>query len=193
MKKVERSEILDLGAYEGIRDQFRARVIQKKKNRRLSVGDHMTFMFEDHDTVLLQIQEMIRTERISKDSAIKHEIDTYNDLVPGDGELSATLMIEYEDKAERAEALAKLAGIGEEVVLRIGDREARAVFRPLPGEETDRLPAVNYVTFPVGEDGAELLRDRSRQAVLEVNHPFYEARAELPPAMREELATDFED
>lgn len=192
MKKVERSEILDLGAYEGIREQFRARIIQMKKNRRLSVGDHMSFIFENHDTVLYQIQEMLRTERISKDSAVQHEIDTYNELVPGEGELSATLMIEYDDKDARAEALAKLAGIGEEVVLRVGDREAGAVFRPLPGEETDRLPAVNYLTFPLGNDGAELLRDGSRSATLEVRHPFYRASAEIPPPMREELAGDFE-
>ena len=193
MKKVERSEILDLGAYEGIREQFRGRIIQMKKHRRLSVGDHMTFIFENYDTVLFQIQEMLRTERISKESSIQHEMDTYNDLVPPDGELSATLMIEYEDKAERTEALAKLAGIGEEIVLRVGDLEAKAKLHPLPGEETDRLPAVNYLTLPVGEEGAALLRDSSKKAVLEVRHPFYEAAAEIPGPMREELASDLED
>jgi len=193
MKKVERSEILDLGAYEGIREQFRSRIIQMKRNRRLSVGDHMTFIFENHDTVLFQIQEMLRTERISKESSIQHEIDTYNDLVPAEGELSATLMIEYDDKAKRAEALEKLAGIGEEIAIRVGDLEGKAKLHPLPGEEPDRLPAVNYLTFLLGREGAAALRDSSRKAVLEVKHPFYEATAEIPAAMREELASDLED
>lgn len=193
MRKVERSEVLDLGAYEGIRERFRQRIIEMKKNRRLSVGDHMTFIFENRDTVLFQIQEMLRAERITKEASIQHEIETYNDLVPDDGELSATLMIEYDDKPERDRMLDALGGLGRHVVLRLGDREVVAVFRPLPGEEPDRLPAVNYVRFPVGEDGAALLRDGSREAVLEVRHPAYEARAPLPDAMRRELAADFEN
>lgn len=193
MRKIERSEILDLGAYEGIRDRFRQRLIQTKKNRRLAVGDHMTFIFENRDTVLFQIQEMLRAERITKEASVQHEIDTYNDLVPDAGELSATLMIEYDDKPERDRMLDALAGLGEHVVLRVGEREAAAVFRPLPGEEPDRLPAVSYLRFAVGDDGAALLRDPSHEAVLEVRHPAYEARAKLPPPMREELAGDFED
>lgn len=193
MKKVDRLEILDLGAYEGIREQFRGRIIQMKKHRRVTVGEHMTFIFENHDTALLQIQEMLRTERITKEASVQHEIDTYNDLVPDAGELSATLMIEYEDKAERARMLDALAGLGDHVTLRLGDREAKAVFRPLPGEEPDRLPAVNYVRFPLGTDGAALLRDASRDAAIVIEHPQYQARAELPKATREELAGDFED
>ncbi len=193
MKKVDRSEILDLGAYEGIRDQLRKRIVEAKKNRRVPVGDHMTFIFENHDTALFQIQEMLRTERITKEAAVQHEIETYNDLVPNAGELSATLMIAYEDRAERARMLERLAGLGAHVSLRLGDRVVPADFRPLPGEEPARLPAVSYLRFPVGEDGAALLRDLSVEVALEVAHPAYEARAPLSKAVRAELAGDFED
>jgi len=192
MKKVERSEVLDLGAYEGIRDRFRARIIEEKKNRRVTLGDHMTFIFENHDTVLFQIQEMLRTERISSERGVAHEVETYNDLVPDEGELSATLMIEYEDREERHRMLGELAGVGEHIRLRVGDRTATAVLRPLPGEEPDRLPAVNYLHIPIGREAAALLRDDSVEAVLEIDHPSYRASTSLSRATRSSLADDLD-
>jgi len=83
MKPVDRSEVLGLGEYEQIRERFRRRVIEDKRARRVPLGGHMTVLFENHDTVLFQIQEMLRTERISAAQAVRHEIETYNQLVPG--------------------------------------------------------------------------------------------------------------
>src|SRR5450432_3314744 len=101
MKTVERSELLGLADYETIRPQFRARVIEEKKQRRIAIGPRATALFENHDTVLLQIQEMLRTERITREASIQHEIDTYNEFIPGAGEVSCTIMIEIDDKTER--------------------------------------------------------------------------------------------
>src|SRR3974390_3479199 len=101
MKRIERGEILGLAEYEQVRERFRARVVAEKKARRVQLGPVVSVLFENHDTVLLQIQEMLRTERITKPAAIQHEIDTYNELVPGPDELSCTLMIEIPEKAER--------------------------------------------------------------------------------------------
>src|SRR5690348_1308662 len=120
MKKIDFSDLLDLGAYEQIRERFRARIIEAKKHRRLAVGPHMTFIWENRDTVLFQVQEMLRTERISTRAAIEHELHTYNDLIPAQGALSSTLMIEYDDPAERRVALEKLASVRSEVSLRVG-------------------------------------------------------------------------
>ncbi len=192
MKNVDRSEILDLGEYEKIRAHFRGRMIEKKKRRRVSVGDHMTFVFENHDTVLLQVQEMLRTERISEEKGILHELETYNELVPGDGELSATLLIEYDDQAARREALDAMADLGEHVALQIGDAKYPARFRPLPGEEPGRLPAVNYLFFSPGKEEASALRDGDVEAQLVVSHPKYEIATPLEPAARAELADDLE-
>ncbi|MGH7327587.1 MAG: DUF3501 family protein, partial [Polyangiaceae bacterium] len=111
MHLVERSEILKLGEYESIREHFRARVIAEKKARRVQLGDRISGVFENHDTALLQIQEMLRTERITKEPAIAHEIETYNQLVPGKDELSLTAMIEIDDKPTREKFLVDARGI----------------------------------------------------------------------------------
>src|SRR5262245_15664570 len=159
MKKVEPSELLDLAGYEQVRERFRARIIEAKKHRRLGVGPHLTFIWENRDTMLFQVQEMLRTERITTQSAIQHELDTYNELVPGAGELSSTLMIEYDDPTARRIALERFATLRQEVVLHIGSRVVPGVFYDQPGEELERLPAVNYVRFPVGDVAHELLNN----------------------------------
>ena len=87
MRTVTRDEILGLGAYEEVHNRFRARMIAHKKSRRVFVGDDVAMVFEDHDTVLLQVQEMMRAERISAPDAVLAEIDVYNDLVAPDGAL----------------------------------------------------------------------------------------------------------
>ena len=190
MKKIDRSEILDLGAYEQIRPHFRNRVIELKRSRRLQLGEHMSFVFENHDTMLLQIQEMLRTERITKEQAIVHELETYNELVPDPGNLSATQFIEYDDPTERSDMLARFATLRDQVHLQLGERRVTAKFTIQFGEEMDRLPAVNYLTFEVGADGAALLRDADTPGALVVPPPDYSHEMALPPALRQELADD---
>src|SRR5262249_25731353 len=151
MKKVERNELLGLAEYEQIRPQFRARVIEEKKIRRVLVSDEISAVFENHDTALFQIQEMLRTERISKEAGILHEIETYNELVPGDTELSATMFVEIADAATRERRLVELAGLEGKIALEVlgvrveGRNETRGV---LP----DRTTAVHYVKFPLGKE-----------------------------------------
>lgn len=87
MKPIERGEVLGIAEYEKIREHFRERVIGEKKLRRVQLGPKATALFENRDTVLLQIQEMLRTERITREAAILHEIETYNQLLPGNDEL----------------------------------------------------------------------------------------------------------
>jgi hypothetical protein len=192
MKKVDRSELLDLGAYEQIRDRFRARVMEMKKNRRADLGKHMSITFENHDTMLLQIQEMLRTERISDEKSIAHEIETYNELIPEPGQLTATHFIEYDDPDERRQMLTRLSDVREHLHLRVGDQRVTARFYVHHGEEMDRIPAVNYLTFDVGAERAAALRDETVPAALEVTHPLYQVSLDLPPGMRKALADDLE-
>src|SRR5438552_12478084 len=125
MKPVRRDEVLGLADYETIRERFRARVIEEKRARRLALGDKATAVFENHDTVLMQIQEMLRTERITREAAIAHEIETYNQLVPGEHELSATVMIEIADTAARDAFLAEAVGFQKHIALVVdGERVA---------------------------------------------------------------------
>lgn len=193
MRKVERSELLALGAYEEIRPRFRDRVIALKARRRIALGEHMSLVFENHDTVLLQIQEMLRTERISDERAIAHELETYNELVPPPGALCATLFIEYDDKDERARMLGRLATLREHMHLRIGEQRVTARFTVQFGEEMDRLPAVNYLAFAPGREAATGLRDAAVECVIEIDHADYPLRVALPAPLREELARDLTD
>ena len=192
MKKVDRSELLSLAAYEEIRPQFRGRMIEVKSRRRVSLGAHMSLVFENHDTMLMQVQEMLRTERISDEAAIAHELETYNELVPATGCLSATLFIEYEQAAERTEMLAKFATLRTAVHLVLGESRFTARFGTHFGEEMDRLPAVNYLQFEVGQGRVAQLRDTSVPARFEITHPDYPAKLDLPLELRVELAHDLE-
>ena len=193
MREVGREELLSLGAYEEIRAHFRARMIERKKRRRLPLGEHMTLIFENHDTVLFQVQEMLRTERITSEPEIAHELLTYNAMVPGANELFATLMIEYSDPDERHRALDALNDVEGKLVLHLGDARCAAEFQRLPGEEASRLPAVNYLRFRLPEDAAQSMKDASMDASLEVTHPHYQAEQALPKATRVELSADLDE
>lgn len=190
MKPVERSEILDLGAYEQIREHFRNRVIALKKQRRVTLGDHMSLVFENHDIALLQIQEMLRTERITNEAAIAHEISTYNELLPAQDELTATLFIEYTDADERALALSQLHDLEGHLNLVIDDRRVAARFSRQFGEETGRLPAVNYIRFKLDAADIASLRNTQTPIVMEASHPSYQARSVLSSATRAQLVDD---
>jgi hypothetical protein len=190
MKPVDRSELLELGAYEQIRDRFRQRVIELKRNRRLSLGSNMSMVFENHDTVLLQIQEMLRTERITDERAVAHELETYNDLIPAPMALSATLFIEYEEPVLRRTMLERFATLRDHMHLRIGPDRVTARFGTHFGEEMDRLPAVNYLTFEVGPARREVLADFEVPAALEITHPDYPVSVVLPAELRHELVRD---
>jgi hypothetical protein len=189
MKKVDRSELLDLGPYEQIRPHFRQRVIEQKRRRRVELPN-LSLVFENHDTVLLQVQEMLRTERITDERSIAHELTTYNDLIPEPGQISATLFIEYDEAAERKIMLEKLASIRTGVHLVIGSQKVTARFVTQPGEELDRLPAVCFVIFEPGAAAAGALSDPATRVALEIDHPAGRIAHELPPALRAELAAD---
>jgi hypothetical protein len=140
--------------------------------------------------MLMQIQEMLRTERISRPAAVQHEIDTYNELVPAAGELSCTVMIEIVDKSERDAFLQAALGFEKHVWLVVDGEQvpARAISRGTPSERTT---AVHYLKFALPPAVAVALRSgRAAEVTLEVDHPVYSARAALP---RETLASIAED
>ena len=191
MRKVTPDEILPLGAYEQVRDRFRARIIAHKRERRVMAGPEMSLLFEDHDTVLSQVQEMLRAERISAPAAVREEIDTYNDLVPPDGALLATLMIEVADPDERERRRRDLMGIDDTVSMVLGDVTVPGTFDAL-GRYEDRTAVVRYVTFQLPPDGRERLMDTRVPIRVVVDHPRYKATAALSEATRASLAADLD-
>jgi len=194
LEKIRASEVLDLVEYERVRDAMRARIIDTKQRRRLSVGDNLTLLFENRDTVLFQIQEMVRTERIVKDAAIQDEVDTYNALVPDPGELSATLFIEIPEIARMSQeqvrqAVNRFQGLERGcVTLAVGSHEIPARFEEGRSKE-EKMSAVHFLRLPVPLPAREALSGGAPARIV-VSHPRYRAEAEIPQAMRQELLLD---
>ena len=190
MKPITREELLELGAYERIREQFLRSVLERKKPRYVKLGPHMTALFENRDSVLFQVQEMLRTERITQEKAISHELETYNALVPGERELSATLFVEYQEREERERMLAALAGLEDKFRLRVGS-ELLAATPDERGTDPERTMAVHYLKFPFTASALQAFMDGSVEVALEVEHAAYSASAPLSPATLQSLRDDF--
>ncbi|MBI3992700.1 MAG: DUF3501 family protein [Candidatus Lambdaproteobacteria bacterium] len=190
---VSRSDVADIAQYEKIRPGFRARVLAEKEHRRVAVGPHFNFTFENRLSVLYQIQEMMRVERIVDEAAISHEIETYNELLPSGGGLAATLFIEYQTPAERAVHLPKLLGVERGVRLEVDDLPpvAAEFDRRQVGE--DRVSSVQYLRFPLQEAHRRAWLEAARQGTLHlvVEHPHYRHRAAIGLPVAEALAADF--
>jgi hypothetical protein len=187
MKPIGIEETKNIAEYELERKTLRPRLMALKDRRRVRVGEHLTFLFENRDTVLYQVQEMMRIERIVEPQAIRHEVDTYNELIPAEGEISATLLIEYATPEERDVRLRELLGLENHVWLAVADLPpARARFdsRQIA---TTRLSAVQYVKFALTADQRARWREGAR---LTVDHPNYRAEAALTAHQLEELARD---
>lgn len=189
MRKVDPSEILDLTSYERIRPRFVEELIAHKRPRRVQVGELLCFVFEDRRTVIFQIQEMTRAERTVAPEAIAAEVAVYNELVPAEHELSATLLIEIPDRTRIRAELDRLIGIDEHVYLDVGDATVRASFDPKQFEE-DRISAVQYVRFPLGEELARRFCDERVPVVLRVDHPSYSYATQIEGEARRALMTD---
>jgi hypothetical protein len=190
MKPVTREELLDLAAYERIREPFLRSVLERKKSRYVKLGPNMTALFENRDSVLFQIQEMLRTERITQEAAISHELETYNALMPAERELSATLFVEYQDRAERERMLAALAGLEDKFRLRVGD-EVLPATPDERGTDSERTMAVHYLKFPLSDSALAALMSGAVEIALEVVHPAYTATAPLSAETLQSLRADF--
>jgi hypothetical protein len=194
MNKIDLSSIKNILEYEREREEFRDRIIQIKKNRRIGVGELITFVFENRDTVLFQIQEMVRAERIVDPAKIQDEIDVYNELLPGKDELSATLFIEISESSEIKPTLQKLLGLTRPgmVMLEIGNKHR--IDGEIEGgreeEAAGRLSAVQYVKFRVGPEASQIFSKTDDPIFLVVNHPNYKARAQVTRSLRSALCSD---
>ncbi len=181
MNKVQRASLVDWQTWSDQRPQALEKMLVIKAARRVHLGPHLTFLFENADTVRYQVQEMMRVERIVREADITHELATYNELLGGDGELGCTLLIEIGDPALRDELLVKWLDLpahlyatnaaGERVPMVFDDRQV--------GER--RLSSVQYTRIPIGADAP---------ITLGCDHPDYTHEIELSDATRAALAAD---
>lgn len=190
MRKITRDDILNIIEYEKIRPQRRKEIIALKNKRRVQMGDYVSLMFENRETVINQIEEMMRIERIVEDAAIQEEIDVYNELIPDDNELSATLFIEFDEPDRIKEILDRLFGLddGRYVYFLIGgELKIPAVFEEGHSNE-ERISSVHYCRFPFSPEAR--IRFRKEKVELVIDHPNYQFRREIPAETRTELLKD---
>jgi hypothetical protein len=186
MRKLDLKDLWPLPVYEGVRSQFRREVIAAKESRRVTVGPFITFVFENRLTVKFQIQEILRIERIADEAQVREELEGFNTMLPGSGELSATLLAELTGSdPEVKAALTRLTGLGEHLWLEVKGARSRG---SMEGGRDDgqRVSAVQYVRFPVSDPAAL----QKGPAALLVDHPSYTYRQELSEAVRKSLAQD---
>ena len=191
MTLVARGEVLGLAEYEQVREPFRRRIMALKAARRVALGNNMTVLFENHDTALFQIQEMLRTERITAEKALLHELETYNELVPGPRELSATVFIEYPERELRERMLVALAGVETAFYVRVAG-ERLPVTPDLRGTDNSRTMAVQYVKFPLSDAALSALGADDSEVSLGVEHDAYCAEVVLSRATAASLRDDFD-
>jgi hypothetical protein len=150
VRKVRREDLVDYLTYQERRETERPRAMAEKERRRIHVGPHLTFLFENADTTRYQIQEMMLAERLVREADIRHELETYNEILGGPGELGATLLIEIESPAERDEKLRRWLDLPQRIYARLEDR---SLVRPSfdPRQVSDgRLSSVHYLKFETG-------------------------------------------
>lgn len=191
MRKLTNADIKDLREYERERDAFLAEVISMKMKRRIALGDLMTIVFENATTMRFQIQEMARAERMLRDEQIAHEIETYNELVPNDGELVGTLFIEITDVDLLREWLPKLTRIQNHIAIEVAGElvPGREIDLERLTREEEITTTVHYLKFAFTEAQRKTFGDAP--VAIVVNHPNYEVRVELTEDQRSELVGDF--
>ena len=185
-------DIVDNAAYEDERDEFRTRIIALKKRRRIGVGEFVTLVFENRETMRFQIQEMARVERMDSDAAIEGELAVYNKLIPEPGSLSATLFIELTSDEDLRSWLPKLVGIEKSIELRLSDG---TVIVDIPEADHEAqltreeiTASVHYIGFVLTESEVEAFA--AGPVELAVNHSEYQASVTLGGETTAELLAD---
>jgi hypothetical protein len=191
MRKLTNNDIKDLREYEREREAFRAEIIAVKKRRRIALGDIMTMVFENTATMRFQIQEMARAERMLRDEQIAHEVETYNELIPADGELSATLFIEINDEEALRYWLPRLVKIQDHLKIVASEHVVSANEEDVSRltREDDITTTVHYVKFAFSPEAKAAFIEGPVRIV--VDHPEYGVDVALNDEQHAELVGDF--
>ena len=191
-RQITESDIIPLERYAGLRAERRRAMAAIKRNRRIELGPFVTFYFENYDTMLHQVQEMLFIERGGAEQ-VPDELAAYNPLIPNGSELTATVMIEIDDELRRRRVLAELGGIEEMFWLRVGGTQVMS--RPEQDQERTneqgKTSSVHFLHFPFAPAQIEGFRKPGAEIVVGCSHPRYQHMAIMPEAVREALARDF--
>ncbi|MGD8911596.1 MAG: DUF3501 family protein [Candidatus Thiodiazotropha sp.] len=192
MTHLSHNDLYSLEEYARIRPEFRSKVIDHKKSRRLAIGPHAALYFEDELTMQYQIQEMLRIERIFEQQGIQDELDVYNPLIPDGMNWKATFMMEYNDVQERKQALAKLIGIEEAIWVQVAGFDK---VRPIANEDLERsteekTSAVHFLRFELSQPMIDALKGGA-PLTAGIDHPNYNYSVDtLDSSIRDSLIKD---
>ena len=189
MRKLTRADIRGPHLYAAVRDDLRKRVIELKRVRRVSVGPQVTVVFENRATMIFQVEEMCRAESITEPEKVQEELDVYNQILPDEGQLGATLLVEITDEAQIATTLDRLLGLQEHVWLVVGGERIKAEFDP-EQFKSDKLAAVQYLKFSLSPTAQKALATPGTAVALSIDHPSYRYEAHLGEPSRASLAED---
>ncbi len=186
-----REDIPGAQDYERLREETRRRVMRTKDRRRVPVGDHCTVSFENRDTLKYQVLEMLRVEQsFGRPEAVEDELHAYNPLLPGDGDLSATVMFEYDTPEERAERLRELAGIDRHLWLVIGSEKPVLATFDSAQINDGKISSVQFVRWHLDPVRRDLLEEEGTVVRIVIDHPRYEAQSVLSEQTRAEIMRD---
>jgi len=192
-KEITKADVLPAAQYAAQRKEKRQAVVAMKKKRRVEVGPVATFYFENFDTMLQQVQEMLHIEK-GGDEQLVDELRAYNPLIPQGRELVATVMFEIDDPVRRANFLARLGGVEHTAFIKIGSQTVKGE----PEEDQDRTNAdgkassVQFIHFPFTDAAAAAFKQTGAQVILGFEHAAYGHMAVMGEETRAALAGDLD-
>jgi len=192
-QQITRDELMSLEQYAEKRGEFRQQVLDHKKHRQVPLGPNATLYFEDRLTLLYQIQEMLRIEKVFEADGINEELEAYNPLIPDGRNFKATFMIEYPDAQVRAAQLEKMVGIEDLVWMQIGDNDKvwSIADEDLERSTETKTSAVHFLRFDISEDMAQALKS-GVEWKMGVQHPVYTFDLAIEDETRASLLNDLD-
>ena len=189
---IEKTDILSRDEYKIKRKSLREKMVLRKKFRRVDIGPYVTMYFENKDTIIHQINEMVYIENGGEEQ-IHDEISAYKSLLPNGQELVATVMIEIDSPIKRAEFLAKMGGFEEEISIKIGDQLIKGKAE-LDGDRTTadgKASSVQFVHFEFDKNEVEIIKNHMDNVTISINHENYKHSSVLNIDTVKELVKDF--
>ena len=192
-KIVEKKDIIPADIYAKNRKQIRKKLVELKKERRVALGPYATFYFENFETMLGQIQEMLHIEKGGEEQ-LKDELNAYNPLIPKGKELIATLMFEIDNPTLRINFLGKVGGIEEKVYMKVEKETIKAV----PETDVDRTTAegkassVQFIHFNFTDEQIKKFKNFNNSVVFGINHQLYNHTTKISELVKKSLSKDFD-
>jgi hypothetical protein len=187
-----RKDLMSLEQYSTARKEFRAKVLDHKRNRSVPIGPNATWSFEDQLTMQYQVQEMLRVERIFEADAIQEELDSYNPLIPDGHNWKATFLLEFPDADERRLRLSQLKGVEDRCWVQVAgfDRVWAIADEDLERENDDKTSSVHFLRFELTPQMCAQVKAGAAIGAGIDHDNYRHAVKSLPQNVRESLAKD---